>query len=809
MAAMTVTLPNDVQSIVNVNPAMLGQQKPIDQYTASQPQLSKTKEELQSRGITEEMCEDLKEIRRQYIEGDSPKRQAYLRRAMRGFETFKNNPYALWNEGTSGMDTLDEIISALDPDGSQEPDMYQYNDNIYQMLGLTLISALSADVPKCRYQPTDAENESDIRIAEKASIIQAYNERRNNVKSLQKKELLFLWCTGSYFTYTRNLVDADRAGTTNIPVTGMAPHQMSPNRYICPDCGQAQPETDDMSPDESPQCQDCGKQMGAGDWYPSESIMLPVKLGSQQVPNSMTAMDVVCGLNVSVQPDCEELYETPYLDFSIEADVGSVRSWYPGSYQEIQAGAYGDQATSDQMSTNARLTMTAPSGTRLMNQRAHSGTYSRCWLQAKAFNLLDNQDRAETLRKAFPSGCRINLWAGETVLDVVPEKMVDRWTDCRTIKGTGMYPIAIGDAALDVQERINDTANTVHAYMDRMAYGTLLYDSDFIDGDEFARKALTPGNATGVHRIDESGTRVPLSELMFQPHQSIDGHIFQYSQQLVMLMQMIAGVQPQSYGGSDPNVQTASGQAQMLHQAMGRMQLFWDQIREEHAARAVNSVRCTIDNMDAQMKIVVQGDTDDSPQTVKLLRQELTGDFMAYPESDEGFPASYGEVQARIMQLLTMGQKSPVIAAMMSDPDTQKVVARYILPDQITLPGDAERARMKELMVVLSQSGPNVHPPPPQAMQAAQQQGAPPPQPMVLPSIMPSPDYDDMQAATIIAKTWCQKNWRISNTPGFQNVLAFLKICAHQAQQQQIQQQLALQNAAQKHGGGGPPPGAA
>jgi hypothetical protein len=285
---------------------------------------------------------------------------------------------------------------------------------------------------------------------------------------------------------------------------------------------------------------------------------------------------------------------------------------------------------------------------------------------------------------------------------------------------------------------------------------------------------------------------------MYQLKQEIDGHIFSYGQQLIQLMQMIAGVQPQSYGGSDPNVQTASGQAQMLHQAMGRMQLFWDQIREEHAARAVNSVRCTIDNMDAQMKIVVQGDTDDSPQTVKLLRADLTGDFMAYPESDEGFPASYGEIQQRIMQLLTTGQKSPVIASIMSDPDTQKVVARYILPDQIKLPGDAERGRLKELMTALSQGEPVVKQMPPA------QPGAPP-STMLMPSILPSQDYDDMQMAAIISKNWLQKNWRISNTPGFQNVLAFLQISTHFAQQAAIQQQLAMQAAAQKSPGPGGP----
>jgi hypothetical protein len=300
---------------------------------------------------------------------------------------------------------------------------------------------------------------------------------------------------------------------------------------------------------------------------------------------------------------------------------------------------------------------------------------------------------------------------------------------------------------------------------------------------------------TPVSRTDEdTGQSQPLSDLVFQPEFHIDSHIFQYEPQLIQLAQTLSGVQPQTFGGSDPNVQTMGGQAQALKTAVGRMMLFLKRIREEHAARAKNSVTCSIDNMDDQLRIVVDGEADGDYSNEVMLRNELTGDFLTYPESDEGFPATYQEIQDRIIQLLTQGQKSPFIGAVLSDPDTQKVVARYILPDQITLPGDEERSRLKMLMQKLSKQAPHVIPGP---------NG-----PMNVPSILPSKDYDDFDMAVTISKKWLQSNWQLqqSNPNGFNNVLAFLRVSTQMAAENAAKQQLQMQAAA-GGGPGGPPPG--
>jgi hypothetical protein len=732
-----------------------------------------------AQGIDKKVRDALIQVRRMFKEQYAPKRRLYIRRALRAFEVLKNNPYILYNDNSADFDTLSSILSGNSA-SNDDLQLYQYNDNVYQMLGLAFIAALSPDVPKCRFQPVDAEDEEDILVAQKASTIQADNERRNGIKALQKLELLYLWCTGSYFTYTRNVVDKNRAGVTRQQITEMVDTMVIPNRYICKNCSGVLPE-DQVSPFAVRQrCPDCKNLFEEDDYFEGYSMPVPTKTGEVEMPNSMTAMDVYCGLNVDADPDAKELYESGILDLEGETNVASVRTAFPDIYERLQQNDTGEDSTSEDTAKRARQMVTSPSGSNTVTSSANQGTYSRCWIQPWAFAILEDRAMAEQLTTLFPDGVKLVTY-GEIFLQAVPERMMEHWTWCPTIKGLGLYPFGVGDAALDIQVRINDCANTVHAYMDRLAFGTIFFDVDVIDWDKIVSKPLNPGNGTPVSRKSDEGIDRPLNELVYQPDFHIDSKIFEYGPQLIQLAQVIAGVQPQTFGGSDPNIKTMGGQEQALKTAIGRMKLFWDQIREEHAARAECSVRCTINNMDDMLKITVGGELDDDYEQIQLLKNELTGDFLAYAESDEGFPSSYQEIQQRIMELMGMVAKNPFLGSILSDPDTQKVVARYLLPNGIKLPGDRERSRLKVMIKMLSKETAQVGPPGPNG------------QPVLIPSRPLNIEYDDPAMASILAKEWLQENWQLEDKPGFANVLALLTqanmLAAQKAAQQALLQQ--------------------
>jgi hypothetical protein len=110
--------------------------------------------------------------------------------------------------------------------------------------------------------PEDADDEMDIATARRGSTMMAIVERKNNISSLQKQELLHLWTGGCYFSYSRYVIDSDRAGVTQQPVVQPVDTQVLPDRFLCPSCGDVTP-ADQIGPWTRPMCPNCGSDRWA------------------------------------------------------------------------------------------------------------------------------------------------------------------------------------------------------------------------------------------------------------------------------------------------------------------------------------------------------------------------------------------------------------------------------------------------------------------------------------------------------------------------------------------------------------------
>jgi predicted RNA-binding Zn-ribbon protein involved in translation (DUF1610 family) len=749
-----------------------------------------TGEQAAAKAKLDEQCQaSLIELRRTFKMRYQPKRMRFVQEVMRAFEALRGNTYALLNDQSAALDTINQLMQGFLGQGD-DPQLYAHNDNIYQAFCMIFIAALMVDKGRVRFQPADAEDESDLEIAKKASTIEAYNERRNDIASLQQLELLYLWLAGSYFTYVRYVVDKRRAGTSMEDQIEVRPTKVMPDAFICPNCATETPDSKTRLFSSTDQCPKCGGALSQKDWFEGPTLPMPTTVGQVEVPNGMTAMDVVCGLMVDANPDAMKLEETEILDYTVDIAVSKVRSAYPTMYAQIQSSMGTDPASDGDMAQVGRSGMTTPgSNTRPITTMGLI-SYSRCWITPEAFSELEDENVAKELLKRFPDGCKLVMCGSETFLDARNEALLDRWTWCGTIKGCGLYPFAAGKVVLDIQERITGAVNKIDAYMDRVAFGTMLFDADYIDGNAMQNKVLTPGNLTGVSRTDEeTGQRVPLEELFHQMTFQIDPEIYKYPDNLTTRAQFLAGILPQVFGGSDAHIETAEGQEQALNTALGRLKQYLTQMSSEKAARSNLSVRCSIENMDEEIKIVEPGETGDSWNTIKMLKAELTGDFFTFPETEEGFPATFSEIQSRMMQLLAQNQKLPFVTQMLSDPDVAAVVSHYLLPSEIELPDEAQRAKIKTIL-------------------HAQDPQAPP---ITLPSIMPEPDVDDPGICTVLAKKCLLKNWqqRETNPKGYGNVLAFLTVSSQMLKEAQAQNAITMQQQEAKQGApGGAPPAA-
>lgn len=306
------------------------------------------------------------------------KRQWLVRRVLKAFEYLKNNPYAVTNYGTSEMDPIAQVVAGITQ--ADDPDLYQYNDNVYQMLCLSFMACLGPDTPKTRWMPNDPQNEDDLAFMKKASTMMAEVERMNDFPSLAYLEMLYLWTAGTFYAYVRNVVDAVRAGTSQVPVMAMQPVQVFPDRYLCPNCGTPQPAKQ-YNPFVKPACFDCQAPLGQKDFYPAESMPMPVKVDEIEQPNSMTAVDIFCLLNVDVDPDAAELSKTSILDLEGEMDTAAVRAAYPERYGEIAPGEYSDAATGNTQDRRARERVSSPTDSRSLTSKERKGSFSRCWIQ--------------------------------------------------------------------------------------------------------------------------------------------------------------------------------------------------------------------------------------------------------------------------------------------------------------------------------------------------------------------------------------------------------------------------------------------
>src|SRR5437016_9184139 len=216
--------------------------------------------------LTEAEQRQLIELVRKYKQTWFLRRRMVVKRVLKAYEFFKGNHFISFDpESFQWFDAMEATYSGEDS-GREDLNMYQLATNFYQMLGFAFVAALSAQMPKTRFLPENAEREEDIATAKAASRVQEIVERQNNIKSLHKQGLLFLWMAGCYFRHTRYLVDSDLAGTHKEPVLELKKHTLMPPRYQCFRCGATVP----ADSGEAGACRSCGAALSGQDYFPEE-----------------------------------------------------------------------------------------------------------------------------------------------------------------------------------------------------------------------------------------------------------------------------------------------------------------------------------------------------------------------------------------------------------------------------------------------------------------------------------------------------------------------------------------------------------
>jgi len=295
-----------LKNVAHEVPRARGQER-----TQDDPQRTK---EVKPPELTSDEKREIIELVRKYKQSWFLRRRMIVKRVLKAYEFFKGNQFISFDpESFQWFDALEASFGGNTND-NQDLNLYQFATNFYQMLGSAFVAALSAQLPKTRFLPENAEREEDIATAKAASRVQEMIERQNRVKSLHKQGLLFLWMAGCYFRHTRYVVDSDRAGSHKEPVIKMKTHTLMPARFLCAGCGAVTPAARTASALGGNVCPGCSGALQDHHFYPEEQAEIPVIAGTRDVPNGMVTMTLYSPLHVDVAPYAKNLRETPILN---------------------------------------------------------------------------------------------------------------------------------------------------------------------------------------------------------------------------------------------------------------------------------------------------------------------------------------------------------------------------------------------------------------------------------------------------------------------------------------------------------------
>lgn len=732
---------------------------------------------LNAKGLTPLLCQKLLQIRRDLKESWATQRMIKVRETLKAIEYSKDNQFLVldpytntyfnpFNSGGAGGGTANAANLA---------NLYQYAHNYIQFLEGVYVSILKASVPRVEWWPDNAEDDRDNRAAQTRSRASRMIGRQNNESMLLEQQLKAFFYSGSYFRRTKWTMDERLCTPVYEDIIEFRPQQIVPHRYACPNCGTQNPTdiTGDMSEPPGATCQGCGMQLGSQHFFPGVTANMPVVTGQKKVVKGRVTQSIFNVLQVDAMPyapadTANPLLNTPMIDLVTEIFSGALRGMYPDSWDLVKQNtdSSSPNAESDRI---ARLRSLSPSVQRGITTPSTLPTYHRTHFQPDAYDFLDEKEHADALHKSFPEGiCLATL--GETVLDGYNCAMQNEWSWAGVRTDVGLYPPARVAPAMPLQDEINDNENTLQEYCERLSGGVILANEKVV-GKELNNQYLPPGRIITVPG-SSLGPDFDLQKAFFQFKAELNGEVFKRSAELKMTIQLLTRIVPQTYGGTQKGIDTATGQEQALRVAMGVLWGDWDQIRQETSNAANLSVDCFAKNALDDVYDVIQDKDSPDFKNEPIRLADMAGKAHAHPEADQAYPMSFEQQKLEYTEMIKLflerGKENPLIAKIFDNYQNRRQMIRYVAPPDTQLPEENARRWVQQDLVQIIEQQP--------LMTLNPLTGAPQQEP----SVEPNPDIlrDYWDEAIECAVTYALVNGRelMAKAPdGFQNLMSYIE----------------------------------
>lgn len=703
--------------------------------------------------LPEELRTALAKLRDKAIEDNRIARRREVQKIVQARLFWKGQQHAWWSEreGTWYLPTERR------PDGEDDrlPE-FMYATNVYQANGIIFMAAITQLPLKSRMWPQSPEQPQDVATAKEAQKVVDL-VHRNNAMDLKRIDVAFyLWCDGALGGYVRYVVDGERFGFH--PEDELEEQQVpiGEDMYQCSECGEQVPVSEAVWG----MCPNCAAPLSDANLVPAPMATVPRTKATQQMANGQEVLDIVGALELERPLWCKAQHEFPWLAWHIEVHSASLKSAYPHVAAQIGKDTGGKGDTYER---NARLRLSATPGSlysygynsqRGAGQNERLITFSRYWIRPRYFAELEDEAIRKQLQELFPQGAYV-AYAGDVYCESRNEGMDDKWAVLTGLPGEGQAREAIGSSLIPAQEMLNDCVNIefeTHEHGIPMTY----YDSKVIDREAIKEQAALPGDNVPV--LKRAG-------------EAIENHFYttepaRVSEQMVRFRdwlfgpaaQFLTGNQPALFGGEIGK--TLGEYAMAREQAMGRLGLVWQPMKQFFARVDLLGVECFRKNRAKDVEIPLFGEGKDfTSDWVRLAN--LRGNLVAFPEIDAQYPTTQSQERALLLRLLE--QPNEALQAMLQAPENLETFIRTVGLPSFKAPGDDARTKQfREIEQLLKE----------QPVPQLGQDGAE----MLLPSIVPDELTDNHPIELATCLTWINssagQDAKMKNPAGFANVRA-------------------------------------
>lgn len=562
----------------------------------------------------------------------------------------------------------------------------RFTVNICASYQQIITSALTREFPTTRFKPFDPQEDRDITAAKGAEkLAEEIVRRGNGLRDLMTDESYFLWTDGRSMNYTRYVLDAQRFG-----------YKEDAPEVVPEDENQPNPQ------DAQPGFPEQGSEQSENQSLPAEDA---------RDPRGWQVTDACGALEVQIPLKANSLNECDYVRLMGEISISRAKATFPEIADRIKPSSGGTGG--DDISRLARINtkLGVMNNYLTSDSAAYDVTITRLFLRpSQLLEIEDDQVRNDLLSKFAETGCMV-VFAGDEFAEARKVCMDRHWTLTFALKGDGAHRPGLGTSLIPVQKIVNERCELEQDYFVRGVPMTWL-ENEVFSREEIAKQHRIPGGFNFFNLPPQAAASGMLGTYIVpEPAIEIPPELAESINYIVMdLSQLLCGAVPALFGGDSGN--EGVGDALMQRdQAIGRISGTWFRMKTGYADTLSNMIEC-----------IAKNHTDDSvkssgEESVTVELRDLQGKFLCYPDTDENFPESFTQKQARVLALLNGALTNPMVMQLLDDPENAEVIKNAIGLEELTLPVLEARDKQLGEIDILLKSGPA---PNPQLLEAQQ-----------------------------------------------------------------------------------------